>query len=156
MKTNSQVILAARRTLPLAAALLLSSCTTKILPDPPELTPASNSDTDLMLAGFAKAVHLIADLNEDGEATYQEILRVDADADDEKFRAADLDNSGGLSVQEATTAITKGPAGDKLLKRFDPNGDGVINAAEQAEFDRLIAATEGLRRFVEVEDLFTM
>ena len=65
-----------------------------------ELTPAGDGDIDLMLARFAKAVHLIADLNENGDVTYQELLRVSADADDEKFRSYDADGSGGVRVQD--------------------------------------------------------
>lgn len=156
MKNDLRVSLAARSFALLAIAVGLTSCATKPIQNPPALTPASSSDTDLMLAKFAKAVHVIADLNENGEATYQEILRVDADADDEKFRSADRDGSGGLSLEETTIGITSGEAGQKLLRRFDPDNDGTIDAAESAEFERMIDATEGLRNFVEVEDIFTL
>ena len=154
MKRNLRVFFDVRRIALVGMALVFASCSTTPDPDPPELTPEGDSDVDLMIARLAKAVHVIADLNEDGEVTYQELLRVDADADDEKFREADLDNSGTLSLEEATKAITAGNAGEKLRRRFDPNGDGVISASKQAEFDQLLAATEGLRRFVEVEDVF--
>lgn len=156
MKNDLRVLPAARRLVLLTIAVVFTSCATKPIPVPPELTPAGNSDIDLLVARFAKAVHVIADLNENGEVTYQELLRVDADADDEKFRLADLDESGGLSLEETTVAITGGDAGTKLRRKFDPNHDGVIDAAEAAEFDKMIDATEGLRKFVEVERIFSL
>lgn len=107
-----------------------------------------------MTARLAKAVHLIADLNENGEVTYQELLRVDANVDDEKFRLMDLDKSDGLSLEESTIAITGGDAGTKLRRKFDPDNDGVVDAAEAAKFDKMIKATEGLRKLVEVEHIF--
>lgn len=151
----------------LASATALVSCASPTLGIPMltpagdgngdiELTPAGDGDIDLMLARFAKALHLIADLNENGEVTYQELLRVSADADDEKFRSYDTDESGGLSLEETTTAITKGEVAAKLIAKFDPNGNGEIDASEAAKFDAMIDATEGLRNFVEVEHLFAL
>ena len=154
MKNDPRVLSAARRLVLLTIAVVFTSCATKPTPEPPELTPTGSSDIDLMTARLAKAAHLIADLNENGEVTYQELLRVDANADDERFRVMDLDKSGGLSLEESTIAITGGDAGTKLRRKFDPDNDGVVDAAKAAEFDKMINATEGLRKFVEVEHIF--
>jgi hypothetical protein len=153
MMNDFKMFHAAKRLVWLSIALGFTSCST---PPPPELTPAGNSDVDLMMARFAKAVHVIADLNEDGDVTFQELLRVDADADDERFRLTDLNKSGGLSLEEATTATTNGAAGAKLRRKFDPDNDGAINASDAARFDRMIEATDGLRKFVEVEHILSL
>jgi hypothetical protein len=155
MISKLRVLHAAKGLVLPAIAVVFTACATKTTPEPPDLTPAGDGDIDLMLARFAKAVHVIADLNENGEATYQELLRVDADADDERFRGYDLDKSGGLSLQETTTAITNGEIATKLRSRFDPNHDGVIEAPEAEKFDKLIEATDGLRKFMEVERVFS-
>lgn len=155
MMNNLKIFHAAKRLVPLSIAVVFASCATTPDPDPPGLAPAGNSDIDLMQARFAKAVHEIANLNENDEVTYQELLRVDLNADDEKFRLADLDESGGLSLEEVTIVVTNGDAGAKLRRKFDPNHDGVINAAEAAKFDKMIEATDGLRKFVEVEHIFS-
>ena len=78
------------------------------------------------------------------------------DADDEKFRTYDADNSGGLSLEEATSAVTNEGVSAKLRSQFDPNHDGAIDTAETAKFDEMLDASDGLRNFVEVEHIFSL
>ena len=54
-----------------SSAVLVSSCQTKSGSGDPSAVIGVGSDVDRMMLEFAKAVHVIADLNENGEATYQ-------------------------------------------------------------------------------------
>ena len=138
---------------PAVLALGLASCKTTKEPAEP---PPAETDFDRLLESFARSLHLIADLNENGDVTYQELLRVNRDADPYKFQEADTDDSGGLSLAESVVAVRGAEISDVLWKKFDVRSDGSIRSSDQARFDEMIAATEGMRRFVEVEDIFEL
>jgi len=143
---------------PLMVALALTSCGTK--PDPAGAeNPSRSGDPNsirTVMARFAKAAHEVADLNENGEATIGELKRVSKKMDDVKFKIYDEDNSGGLSVAEAIKAVETGDVSAKLKRQFDPNGDGIVDPAEMARFNKLIGTTDGLRNFIQVEHVFAL
>ena len=116
---------------------------------------AANSFSALQIR-FAESVHTVADLNENGEVTIGELQRVSPKLDLEKFKLYDQDNSGGISVEEATTAVQRGVITDKLRQKFDQDGDGIIQPPDQARFNELVSASDRLRNFVQVERIFEL
>lgn len=143
---------------PLVVALSLSSCGSTTVTDT-EIDPSRSGDPNsihTLMAKFARAVHEVADLNENGEATIGELTRVSKTVNEAKFATYDEDDSGGISIAESIKAIEEGPVSGKLRSRFDPNGDGRVEPADMARFDELIGDTDGLRNFIQVEQVFSL
>jgi hypothetical protein len=143
---------------PLIVALSLASCGSDTDPAT-EIDPSRSGDPNsihTVMARFSDAAHEVADLNENGEATIGELKRVSKTVNEVKFATYDEDHSGGLSVAESIKAIEGGPVSGKLRSRFDPNGDGVVEPADMTRFDELIGGTDGLRNFIQVEQVFDL
>lgn len=142
----------------LTMAVALASCGTSKNPagEPPNGGNHDPNSFAALRARFAKSVHVVADLNENGEATIGELRRVSPELNEAKFEGFDEDNSGGLSLEEATKAVESGEVSAKLQRQFDPDADGLVEPAEWKRFNKMVLVSDDLRNFVQVESIFNL
>ena len=70
-----------------------------------------------------------ADANEDGVISFEEFSSRGA----ERFTSADADGNGEITVEELTAAIERNQhrrRAERMIERFDMDGDGVVTVAE--------------------------
>ncbi|MGL4491043.1 MAG: EF-hand domain-containing protein [Rhizobiaceae bacterium] len=88
-------------------------------------------DTDRNKAGFGiRQVNFEAlDADKTGDVSFQEFKKAAGD----RFQLADADKDGKVTVEEMAAAIEKTRAekmANRMIKRFDVDGDGAVTQAE--------------------------
>lgn len=126
-------------------ALALSAISLAILPacrttgiDPEFLVADANGDgvidaselDDHVAARFMTAY----DADGDKGIRFEEWKAVNPDAARSKFKAADKNGDGKITMDELLPVVRANPTFGKLMESIDKNGDGVAQPSEIAEF----------------------
>ena len=104
-------------------------------------------------APLAEALHRAGDKNRDGNLTYAEWIEVYPKSNKAKFNKYDTDGTTGLSLAEATTALSKEGTFRKVTNKIDTNRDGVIDRNEAAVFHDAMEAADGENKVQQLENL---
>lgn len=115
----------------------LPACRTTAI-DPEFLVADANGDgvidaselDDHVAARFMTAY----DANGDKGISFEEWKAVNPEAAPSKFKAADKNRDGKITMDELLPVVRANPTFGKLMESIDKNGDGVAQPSEIAEF----------------------